>query len=147
MRSLDHIVVSKAGRVIRRKGMVYVLTPSNTGYLMLSIKQQHYRVHALVAEVFLGPRPEGMFVCHKDDVRTNNRLSNLYYGTHSENTVDSVRNGTHNNARKTHCKRGHEFTPENTYILKTGSRSCKACAQERNRQTKRRIRERRLASA
>ena len=30
------------------------------------------------------------------------------------------------NQRKTHCKRGHEFTPENTYEYK-GNRQCKAC--------------------
>lgn len=31
------------------------------------------------------------------------------------------------NARKTHCKRGHEFTPENTYRYKDGRRDCKTC--------------------
>lgn len=31
----------------------------------------------------------------------------------------------------THCKRGHEFTPENTRIRKAGERSCKACCRER----------------
>lgn len=30
------------------------------------------------------------------------------------------------NARKTHCHRGHEFTPENTYARSDG-RSCRAC--------------------
>lgn len=30
------------------------------------------------------------------------------------------------NASKTHCIRGHEFTPENTYVH-NGKRSCKAC--------------------
>jgi hypothetical protein len=32
-------------------------------------------------------------------------------------------------ARQTHCKRGHEFTPENTRVSKTrpGSRSCRTC--------------------
>lgn len=31
------------------------------------------------------------------------------------------------NARKTHCKHGHEFTVENTYITPAGGRQCKAC--------------------
>lgn len=30
------------------------------------------------------------------------------------------------NRKKTHCKNGHEFTLENTYLKKTG-RECKAC--------------------
>jgi hypothetical protein len=31
-------------------------------------------------------------------------------------------------AAKTHCKNGHEFTPENTYIRPdNGGRQCRAC--------------------
>ena len=36
------------------------------------------------------------------------------------------------NARKTHCKYGHEFTPENTRIGRTGKRACRSCFRERN---------------
>lgn len=28
---------------------------------------------------------------------------------------------------KTHCSHGHEFTPENIYVLKRGGRRCRAC--------------------
>ena len=31
------------------------------------------------------------------------------------------------NALKTHCKRGHEFTPQNTWLRKTGERHCREC--------------------
>lgn len=36
------------------------------------------------------------------------------------------------NAAKTHCKNGHEFTPENTYF-KQGKRACRECGRLANR--------------
>lgn len=46
-------------------------------------------------------------------------------------------NRSHNsNQRKTHCPRGHEYTPENTRVqvtAKTASRSCRTCTRERDR--------------
>lgn len=32
--------------------------------------------------------------------------------------------------KKTHCKRGHEFTPENTRMCSDGSRACRTCHHE-----------------
>lgn len=37
-------------------------------------------------------------------------------------------------ADKTHCPAGHEYTTENTYVDKRGSRNCRTCAAERSRQ-------------
>lgn len=34
---------------------------------------------------------------------------------------------------KTHCPADHEYTPENTYVMKSGERVCRACSQERKR--------------
>jgi hypothetical protein len=45
--------------------------------------------------------------------------------------VNSQRLNNHNNARKTHCKRGHPFTPENTYMSSDGKRRCRACIRPR----------------
>lgn len=36
--------------------------------------------------------------------------------------MPELRSGTHMRNQKTHCKRGHEYTPENTYWIKRGAR-------------------------
>lgn len=59
-------------------------------------KSKNHLVHALVARAFLGERPDGLNVCHKDGDKLNNSIDNLYYGTHSDNTKDAVLHGTHN---------------------------------------------------
>lgn len=38
------------------------------------------------------------------------------------------------NGRKTHCVRGHEFTPENTSLTKKGTRVCRKCKREKDRE-------------
>src|SRR5699024_9639299 len=88
------------------------------------------RVHRLVMEAFVGPCPEGMEVCHWNDNASDNRLSNLRYDTRSANTMDMIRNGRHNHARKTHCPRGHEFILENLKPISQGrkNRRCLACS-------------------
>ena len=70
---------------------------------------------------------------HWDDDPTHNRLSNLYWGSHSENQYDKVRNGNHHNANKTHCPYEHEYTPENTRVV-DGRRYCVTCVRKRNRE-------------
>lgn len=36
------------------------------------------------------------------------------------------------NKRKTHCKRGHEFTEENTHVDSSGYRKCRKCHKQRS---------------
>lgn len=49
------------------------------------------RVHVLVAEAFIGPRPDGMEVAHADDVGHHNWVGNLSYQTHVDNCADRDR--------------------------------------------------------
>ena len=51
-------------------------------------------VHSLVAEAFIGLCPIGMCVRHLDGDTSNNCLSNLSYGTYSQNLFDRVDHGT-----------------------------------------------------
>lgn len=101
-------------------------TPRPYPYVTLGHSDKR-RIHRLVLEAFVGPCPPGTEVLHANDDPTDNRLENLRWDLRSENIRDRVRNGTHNHASNTHCKRGHEFTPVNTYITTTGSRQCREC--------------------
>lgn len=54
-------------------------------------KRWHTTVHILVAFAFLGPRPEGKEVNHKDGDKYNNCIDNLEYVTHQENQIHAAR--------------------------------------------------------
>ena len=139
VRSLDRTVTYSDGRARLFKSKVLSATLNQRGgYPAVSLwkqgKHQVRTVHSLVAEAFIGPRPEGMDVCHNDGDPTNNHVENLRYGTRSDNILDKVRHGTHNNAAKTHCKRGHELFAENIRpsLAKRGKRTCLGCDRARD---------------
>lgn len=101
-----------------------------TGYAQVELKgarRGKVTVHSLVLLAFIGPRPDGMQVRHIDGDQSNNSLSNLAYGTVSENQYDQVRHGTHAMASRTHCKSGHAFTPENTRVRQNQGKTFREC--------------------
>jgi hypothetical protein len=110
-------------------------TSSEKGYVGVSLcadgKARSKRVHGLVLLAFVGPRPDGLVTRHLDGDPANNHLSNLAYGTYSENQRDKRRHGTDHNAAKTRCPRGHLYDEANT-VWRTepgreGQRGCRAC--------------------
>lgn len=52
------------------------------------------KVHQLVAHAFLGPQPKGTWVLHGPAGRTDNSVTNLYYGTPKQNVLDKWRDDT-----------------------------------------------------
>lgn len=79
------------------------------GYPSISLckrsKAKTHAVHTLVAEAFLGHRPDGYVIAHWDGDTNNAAASNLRYTTPSENESDKVRHGTQFIARGE--KNGH----------------------------------------
>ena len=61
-------------------------------------KTRKCRVHVMKAKAFLfGPNPIGANVVrHLNDCKTDNKISNLAWGTMSDNIFDSIRNGHFN---------------------------------------------------
>lgn len=50
-------------------------------------------IHQLVLTAFCGMKKPGQVTRHLNDIRTDNRLGNLQWGTYKENTADAIRNG------------------------------------------------------
>lgn len=133
--------VSDHGNVRSTKfGSRYELKPQanrhRNNYLHFSVHapglgRKTIRVHVIVAELFHGPRPDGLDIRHLDGDSQNNHASNLRYGTRLENTEDQFRHGTRGYEVKPYCRNGHDYTPENTSYHSDGKRYCKACSHAR----------------
>lgn len=95
--------------------------------------KKQIKVHQVVALAFHGPCPEGMEVRHWPDRDiTNNRPTNLSYGTKVDNHLDSVAHGTHKELRKTECQLGHPLQAPNLRVRKGRDwRECLACHRAR----------------
>lgn len=98
VRSIDRHVLCGGGpkqraHVRHYKGKLLRLSRASHGYQNISLPNGKYLVHRLVLSAFVGPCPKGCEGLHDDDKRTNNRLSNLRWGTRAENIEDAFRNG------------------------------------------------------
>lgn len=102
----DYEVDSFGGITSYKTGSLSRIKPSksNGKYHRLSLigddgHRQSFNLHRLLAEAFI-PNPDHYpMVCHNDDDPDNNDLSNLRWGTASDNAADRIRNG------KVHCKK------------------------------------------
>ena len=66
-----------------------------TGYTMVCIDGQTWRVHRLVYRIFVGELIDDMSICHMDGDPANNAVSNLRQENHAENMSHKKRHGTH----------------------------------------------------
>lgn len=80
------------------KGKTLKPTKFQNGYYFVSLGKEGVltkrTVHSVVAEAFIGPRPERMDICHNNGDRSDNRLSNLRYDTRKGNFEDTLHHGT-----------------------------------------------------
>ena len=130
----------------------HIRTPA--GKVMRGTDEQGYRrmyikpsgrmlyAHRLVLATFVGPRPPGGQCRHLNGKRSDNRVSNLRWGTPVENMQDRISHGNNPQLNKTHCGScGNPFDRENTYHRKDrNGRECRYCNLQRNRLFRRRHR-------
>nr|WP_255481829.1 HNH endonuclease [Amycolatopsis sp. SID8362] len=52
-------------------------------------------VHRAVLAAFIGPCPSGWHGCHRNQVKTDNRLENLRWDSPKGNAADTIHSGRH----------------------------------------------------
>jgi hypothetical protein len=126
----------------RRPGVTLKPIPMPRGYLFVNLwranQKREVLVQRLVLTAFVGPQPVGMEALHRDNNPGNNSLTNLHWGTHSENQYDQVAHGTHRNASKDQCPAGHPYDAANTYTYPGRTkRGCRTCRRDYAREYRR----------
>lgn len=101
VKSLSRTVTTKKGWSRSHPERIRKNSYHAYGYPMVTLKRDGNpgdtrTIHSLIMEAFIGPCPSGMEVCHNDGVTAHSYLSNLRYGTRSDNMMDRAKHGTSN---------------------------------------------------
>lgn len=106
---------------------------NSDGYGALTIEKRVCRAHRLAYEAVNGAIADGMFICHRCDVRHCVNPAHLFLGTAADNNHDMMRKGRHRSDKKPECPKGHTLDGDNTRTYKNGKRQCRRCEAARRR--------------
>ena len=114
-------------------GCLIWLGATSRGYGYVSVNGKMRPAHVVNYEEEKGPVPPGLELDHKCRVRCCINENHLEPVTPLVNRSRGLLAALDKKRRAiTHCPHGHEYTPSNTLVYKSG-RQCKACAAERMR--------------
>lgn len=119
----------------RYPGRLLKQTPDDKNYWRVTLKRgrsvprKSMQVHQAVLLAFVGPPEPGQVCRHLDGNQDHNHVSNLKWGTRSENCFDTVAHGRNEKANRTHCPLDHVLAEPNLTLgsFRRGLRSCLAC--------------------
>ncbi len=89
----------------------WIATTSSNGYGRFRVNGSYVQAHRWAYENQVGPIPAGLQIDHLCRTRSCINPKHMEPVTPQVNTLRGIRS----RVRKTHCKRGHEFTENNTY--------------------------------
>jgi hypothetical protein len=89
-----YLMVDEMGNIRYSNGELFDRSYVFHGYTIIKLEgKDEVGLSALMLETWIGKRPKGMVARHLNDVRSDNRLDNLSWGTHKDNFNDAVKNG------------------------------------------------------
>ena len=100
-------------------------TPRGDGYGQILVDGYHWGAHRLAYTLWVGPIPDGLTIDHLCRQPLCINPAHMEPVTKRENTLrgDGI---TAQQARRTHCPRGHAYDERNTYVNR-GKRHCRHC--------------------
>lgn len=100
VRDFPNYFVSSKARIffIKKRGaqISQITKTGKCGYVYVFLQRngvkKRFRLHRLVLMAFTNKWDTYEYCCHVNDIKSDNRLENLYWGTPAENSKDGVRN-------------------------------------------------------
>ncbi len=117
----------------RTKCWEYTRGKNKAGYSVFYLKKNKpIYGHRMSYSLFNENIDDGLVVMHSCDNRSCVNPLHLSQGTYKDNLQDMSLKGRNFQSKKTHCRNGHEYTPENTFYFKTNKslqpwRRCLKC--------------------
>lgn len=108
VRGCDRFVAHPKGGKLFLKSRVLKSSLNSNGYPFVALsllgKSKSIPIHKLVALTFLGGRPEGFDINHKDGNKLNSSVDNLEYCTRLENIHHAKALGLNNSIGENHAR-------------------------------------------
>jgi hypothetical protein len=79
--------------------IIWLGAKTHNGYGQLRNKGRAILAHRAMWELWCGPIPTGMLVCHRCDTRSCVRIDHLFLGTAADNSSDMVQKGRSHDLR------------------------------------------------
>ena len=122
-------------KVEKTKGCWLWKGAKREGYGLFSISHDtQVPAHNFAYQQLTGPIPDGLLLDHLCRNHACVNPAHLQPVTNKENVLRGIA-PTAVNAKKTHCQKGHEYSPENTYYDGKG-RQCRTCRRLRQRESR-----------
>jgi hypothetical protein len=119
---------------------IWTAQRSTAGYGRFAQKwNRPVQAHRWSYEQAHGPIPSGLVIDHLCRNRACVNPAHMEPVPQRVNVLRGI-SFTAQQARQTHCKRGHKFTPENTHVSPKGERICRLCRKDANRRAEARRR-------
>lgn len=95
VRDIGAYLLYEDGRIFKKsiKKFIGGSIPDSDGYLRVCIYGKQRRVHRFIAENFISRNGENLEVNHKNGIKTDNRVENLEWISHTDNVAHAKING------------------------------------------------------